>query len=147
MKFFLRMLLAGVIALLVFAAYSMVAYRMPKNYAAQTIIIPPHTGVKVTVGMLHEAGLTPSLGVMAIPLLASGSSHALKAGEYAFAAGLSPEEIIAKIVKGDVVIHKVTIPEGWNSYQVRVALLAEPLLTGELGMIAEGSLLPDTIHF
>ena len=134
----------GVVGL---AAYTAHTYRAPYATAEQTVIIPPHTGAGAVVAQLHEAGLVPPSVITLAPLFLSGNMHALKAGEYAFAAGMSPQQVIAKIVRGDIVIHKLTIPEGWNAYQVRDALLKEPLLTGELLPIAEGSILPDTIHF
>lgn len=90
----------------------------------------------------------PPLPLVALPLLSTTDYRTLKAGEYEFAAGSSPAQIIAKIVRGEVVIHKLTIPEGWNSWQVRAQMLADLRLTGDLpAMIPEGSILPDTVHF
>lgn len=42
----------------------------------------------------------------------------LKVGTYRFPQGITPEEILAKLVKGDIVTIKVTIPEGLNIYQI-----------------------------
>lgn len=131
-----------------FAGISMLLYHAPREYPEQTVIIPPGTGARGVLAQLHAAGLAPSPALMALPMLRAQQASKLKAGEYAFASGLSPSEIIAKIARGEVVIHKVTIPEGWNSAQIRAALMAEPLLTGELpAAIPEGSLFPDTMHF
>lgn len=141
-------MLALLVALVgVWAVYSVYAYRTPQEYVAQNIVIPPHTGAQAVIGQLSQAGLVPPFAITGLPLILSGNLHKMKAGEYAFAAGLAPAQIIAQIVRGDVVIHKITIPEGWNSYEVRAALMREPLLTGDVPAIAEGSILPDTVRF
>ena len=112
------------------------------------MVIAPRTGAVRTLSQLHAAGLVPPMIVTALPVVMSHQYSALKAGEYHFEPGLTPAQIIAQIARGDVVIHKITIPEGWNMYQLRAALMAEPLLTGELPPhVAEGSALPDTMHF
>lgn len=130
-----------------FGAGSFWLYRTPRDYAETTMVIPPHTGVRATLGMLHEAGLVPGSVWMALPLYANHDYASLKAGEYLFTTGMTPAAIIQKIARGDVVIHKITIPEGWNQWQVRAAFTAEPLLTGEVPAIAEGSIFPDTMRF
>ena len=47
-------------------------------------------------------------------------------------ANKSLREIAEKIIAGEVVVHKLTIPEGWNAQEVRAALEAEPVLEGAL---------------
>lgn len=54
----------------------------------------------------------------------------LQAGEYEFVTGMKLDEIIDKMVKGEVVHVKVTIPEGYNVKQI-AALLAEKKLVKE----------------
>lgn len=148
MRLVLYSVLLLALVLLGFTCYSTYAYRTPRDYAEQTILIPPGTGARGVVAQLHTAGLVPPLPVMAIPLLASQQHTALKAGEYFFRTGMSPAQMIATIARGDVVVHKLTIPEGWNSVAVRAALMNESLLAGDLPpVIAEGSVLPDTVHF
>lgn len=129
-------------------ALSMYAYRTPLSYAApKTVVIPAGSGARALLNTLHAEGVTPPSELMLLPLLVTSDYKKLKAGEYEFAAGMSPAEIVAKIIRGEVVVHKITIPEGWNRFQVREALMNEPLLTGEVPEFAEGSLLPDTMHY
>ncbi len=88
----------------------------------------------------------------------------VKAGEYRLTASLTPKEILEKFVKGDIVYHEVTIPEGTNSNEI-AALLAsttlttieevqqkyrDPLLLRQLMISSstfEGYLFPDTYRF
>ncbi|MBO6757060.1 MAG: endolytic transglycosylase MltG [Roseibium sp.] len=72
----------------------------------------------------------------------------LKAGEYAFAPGVSMHEVMSDLVEGNAVIHSVTIPEGWTTAQVLERIRAHPVLTGEIVEVpGEGELLPETYTF
>lgn len=146
-KLLLSVIFIVALTVLGFTLYSTSAYRTPGAYPETTIIIEPHTGVQQTLSQLHAAGLVPPMLVTALPVVMSHQYSALKAGEYHFLPGLTPAQIIAQIARGEIVIHKVTIPEGWNAYQVRMAFLVEPLMTGDMPVIPEGSVMPDTMRF
>ena len=123
-------------------------YEMKSMGETKTVIIPPHTGARALLSQLHREGVLPPVPLIALPMLFTTDRHSLKAGEYEFNTAMSPAQVIDKIVRGQVVIHKFIVPEGWNSFQVRAALVAEPLLTGEVpAAIPEGTIFPDTILF
>lgn len=72
----------------------------------------------------------------------------LKAGEYAFAPGVSMHEIMTDLVQGNAVTHSVTIPEGWTTAQILERVREHPILEGEITDVpAEGDLLPQTYTF
>lgn len=72
----------------------------------------------------------------------------LKAGEYAFAPGVSMHEIMTDLVQGNAVTHSVTIPEGWTTAQILERVREHPILVGEITEVpAEGDLLPQTYTF
>lgn len=72
----------------------------------------------------------------------------LKAGEYAFAPGVSMHEIMTDLVEGNAVTHSVTIPEGWTTAQILERVREHPILVGEITEVpAEGDLLPQTYTF
>ncbi len=142
------MLVGVVLAGFGFVGYSSYTYRTATAPVEKTVMIQPGGGARVILAQLHEAGLTPAPIWMAVPMYSAGANRKLKAGEYHFEAGATPAQIIGKITRGEVEVHKLTIPEGWNSYQLRAALEGEPLLTGDLPIhIPEGSAFPDTMHF
>lgn len=145
------LILAVFAALLVAAAvgYSLYVYRAPiVLLAPKEVLIEKGTGAKALLTQLHAEGLIPSPKLMLLPLYLFKDHTALKAGEYRFEGEMSPQQILAKIVRGEVILRKVTIPEGWNVRQVRALLNAEQALSGELpAEITEGSLLPNTYHF
>lgn len=131
-----------------FAIYSFSVYRTPSVEADATVFIERGTGGRAMLEQLHREQLLPAPWKIALPIALSGDYTKFKAGEYQFITGLSPMQVIAAIVKGEVIVHSVTIPEGWNVAQVRAVLLKEPLLSGDLpAVIPEGSLATDTVHF
>lgn len=72
----------------------------------------------------------------------------LKAGEYAFPAGISMEQVMTDLVEGNAVTHAVTVPEGWSTAQVLERLKANPVLVGDITEVpGEGELLPETYTF
>jgi UPF0755 protein len=71
-----------------------------------------------------------------------------KAGEYAFTARSSLLEVLRQIKRGKLVTYKVSIPEGFTSWQVVERLKATEELAGDItDPPVEGELLPDTYVF
>lgn len=58
----------------------------------------------------------------------TGQAPRLKAGEYAVDPGVTPRELIARIVAGRVIQHSLTVVEGWTFRQLRAAVHAHPRL-------------------
>jgi UPF0755 protein len=94
----------------------------------------------------------------------TGSERQLKPGEYALSPTMRPLELLDRFRRGLVVLHPVTVPEGYSNRQVAEAIraaglgdpeellrLAEsPEFIGELGLAVptlEGYLFPDTYAF
>lgn len=72
----------------------------------------------------------------------------LKAGEYAFKAGTSMQDVMTDLVEGNAVTHSVTVPEGWSTAQILERVRSHPVLVGEITEIPEeGALLPETYTF
>ncbi len=88
----------------------------------------------------------------------------IKTGEYRLAATMSPEEILKKLVKGDVILYRFTVPEGYTLKQIAGVVAKAGLVDArdflntareprfirtmkiEAGSL-EGYLFPDTYHF
>jgi UPF0755 protein len=113
-----------------------------------------------------------SQGVVAHPkILAqyarwSGQAAAVKAGEYEISPGITPRELLSKMVLGQVLLHSFTIVDGWRVQEVLEALRRNPDVTttlppgtpaavsaalmekvGSPGVFAEGQFLPETYRF
>jgi len=72
----------------------------------------------------------------------------IKAGEYLFTPEISMLDVMDKLIKGDVVYHKITIPEGYTVGQVLYILSMADNLSGEYDIVPrEGMMLPETYTF
>ena len=91
-----------------------------------------------------------------------GDAGRVKAGEYRIEPGTSPVDLLASMVRGDVIRHDLTLVEGWNFREMMAAIrdseVVEHTLEGRTpeqimaalgyeGEHPEGRFFPDTYHF
>ena len=112
-----------------------------------SFIVPSGASLTSVANKLEEEGLIASSESFLLRAKVFGSSDPIKAGEFLLPAGASPATILGTFQRGDVVRRLVTIPEGLPSIMVWERLMAEDLLTGEIPVPAEGSVLPDSYDF
>jgi len=88
-------------------------------------------------------------------------SHLLKAGEYGLDPGITPQQLLAKIVKGEVRQYAFTIIEGWTISDLLNKLNENPYIISDIknkllsnnseninfNTALEGLCLPDTYYF
>jgi UPF0755 protein len=136
----------------------------PVRTASVTVDIPAGSGLVGIKKILVQAGVIRD--DLRFVLLAKriGVARHLKAGEYAFAPGLSPRAVILELATGKTVPRAITLPEGFTLYQVAEVintggwarmeefwqLVTDPLFISDFGLQAdtlEGYLFPDTYFF
>jgi UPF0755 protein len=128
------------------------------------IVIPAGQSLKTTTEVLFKNGIITSPFKFNLVARLKGYDKHLKAGEYALSASMAPIQIMEKLVKGEVELYKITIPEGFNIYQI-ADLVAEAgfaqnsnfieaatnaELADRIGINAktfEGYLFPETYYF
>ncbi len=96
---------------------------------------------------LEDEGLIRGKDAFLLRAKLLGSGDPIKAGEFMLPAGASPGSILDTLQHGEVIRRFVTIPEGMPSILVYETLMAEDLLTGDIPVPKEGSVLPDTYDF
>lgn len=96
---------------------------------------------------LEDAGAIGSKSTFLMRAKVFGSGDGIQAGEFLLPAGASEAKILDILQHGRPLRRLVTIPEGMPSILVWERLKAEPLLTGDIAVPAEGSLLPDSYEF
>lgn len=114
---------------------------------ATLVSIPAGVGLSETALILAEAGAVVSPRRFAFGAWIRGAARELRAGEYEIPAEASMAEVLAMLRTGAVFHRRFVVPEGVRAATVRAALLAEPLLIGEVAMPMEGSVAPDTYFF
>ena len=112
------------------------------------VIVEPGMGSWQIADTLHTAGIIGDPNAFAVGVWREGHQGALKAGEFAFPAGITGRDAMHMLVAGQTVIHKLTVPEGLTSADVVALLTSAEALEGDIARLpGEGTLLPETYHF
>lgn len=140
----------------------------PPGAPAVRVEIPPGSSSGEITALLTRKALIRSALAFQLYLHGKGLDKKLQAGEYLLSPSLSPPEIAERLVRGRVVLHRVTIPEGFTLKQIAARLseaglideerfwrvvaqapLAYPFLNGAPPgkQRLEGFLFPDTYYF
>lgn len=110
-------------------------------------VVPDGSSLTSVAEKLEREGAIGSAASFRLRARVLSAGGTIKAGEFMLPKGASPARILA-ILKGDEVIRRfVTIPEGMPSIMVYERLMAQKLLTGDVPVPAEGSVLPDSYDF
>lgn len=117
--------------------------------ADTTIVIDPGSHTVTIAEDLQQAGIVQDwrLFVLGVKLFSNG--RPLRAGEYKFGAGMSPEQIMHMLVSGATYARRVTVPEGYTTAQALKLVAGAEGLVGDMPQIApgEGRLLPETYFY
>jgi UPF0755 protein len=108
------------------------------------VVLPRGAGLSEIASALQAAGAVRSAPLLVASAQLSGQARHLKAGEYAIPSGATIRAVLAKVAAGDVVHHRITIPEGLSSQQAADILAANPVLAGQAPTPPEGAILPET---
>ncbi len=112
-----------------------------------TVVIKEGSTLTKAAETLQEAGAIKSAQAFLNRARLLGGGANIKAGEFFIPAKASNSDVMDILQGGDTISRLVTIPEGMPSVMVRDTLMAEPLLTGDIPVPAEGSILPESYSF
>jgi UPF0755 protein len=142
-----------------------VAHPIAHPSADRIVTIDPGSGTAATIARLSEAGIVHHPLALRFYMTVTGRSSRLRAGDYKFSSPISPLQAIDKIRRGEVYYQKVTIPEGFNTFEIAdllaaktgkttrdefLALMADPAPIQDIDPKAtslEGYLFPDTYNY
>jgi len=113
---------------------------------------------------LEEEGVIRNKWLFVLWARLNGAESKIKSGEYLLGPSMPPIKVLSVLIKGKVVVHPVTVPEGFTAEQIAELLekkgLADKKLFMELvndpdfarslkvpSSRLEGYLYPDTYHF
>lgn len=143
-----RLVLGGLVALalagLLFAWSLLGSATIAKD---TSFTIPAGASVSSVANKLEAEGLITSASGFTLQARIFGSDAPIQAGEFLLTPGMSQGDILEAFQSGDVIRRFVTIPEGMPSILVWERVMAEEMLTGEVEVPPEGSILPDTYDF
>lgn len=117
-----------------------------------------------TLKKLHEMNIVKNRFKFKMIAVFRGYDKRIKAGEYLLSGAMSPSEIFKVLVRGKVRLYRLTIPEGYNLYQIAtlaadsgwgpksafLKIAKDTSMAKRAGIEAdtlEGYLFPDTYYF
>lgn len=127
-----------------------------------TVEVPAGASLARVASRLEAAGVIEHAKLFEWYGRLSEQAGRVRAGEYNFPAHATPREVMARLVSGEVVLHALTVVEGWTFRQLRAALAAHPAVRqtlddvpdeeimvrlGRTGEHPEGWFLPETYRF
>ena len=128
------------------------------------VVIPTGSTFAQAATVLEREQLIRSRSAFLLLGKSQEADRKIHPGEYEFNAAMPPAEILSKLLNGRVVLHAVTIPEGYTIHQIAdvldqqhitdsaefVRLASDKSFVKTLGLSgdsAEGYLYPDTYRF
>lgn len=142
----MSILVVAGIAILVVIAYAKSEFTAAGPLKKEVVVmLPKGAGLKDTARLLKLHGAISNEMLFRVSARYQREDRAIKYGEYRIPPEASMAEILAMMVKGDTVQHKVTVVEGLTSYQIVEIVRASDVLAGDIAQAPpEGSLAPDT---
>ena len=130
----------------------------------QLFLVREGSTLKEVAGELNRQGIIRGKGLFLFWARLMGHSTKIKAGEYLLNSGMPPRKILNILSKGAILLHSVTIPEGFTIKQIGgllekkgladkrefLSLAGNPEIARRYGISGaglEGYLYPDTYQF
>lgn len=152
--------LLGVTAAAGWAWYHLKALERPAPLAqSQLFEVPPGLPFKSVAGRMQSADLVRSAFWLRVRVRLQGEARGIQAGEYEFDPGMSPLDMVRRMLEGKTKTWPIRFIEGWTFAQVRQSLNEDKHLDhvtpglsdkqvmealGHGGEQAEGRFFPDT---
>jgi UPF0755 protein len=102
-----------------------------RSPASQIMVVPEGATFRQVADQLKSRGLIRSRWVFVQLGKLNAAERRIIPGEYELHPALSPSEILAKLLNGRVVLHAVTIPEGFTAVQIAQVLEQKGLCQAE----------------
>jgi len=116
--------------------------------ADRTVVIPRGSAPTSIAARMAEAGVVSDARLFLLASYATSGEGPLRAGEFAFPAGVSMQGALAILRDARPVQRRVTVPEGLTTAQTLALLARTEGLAGEVTQPpGEGVLLPETWSF
>lgn len=126
--------------------------------------IPKGAGLVKIASLLEKNGVLHDARAFRYYVQFVNKQDKLRAGEFRLRKDLTPSQLLHTLVRGDVVLHRITVPEGYAAKEIAkvvgvsglasesefFAIANDPAFARELGIPAdrlEGYLFPDTYSF
>ncbi|RJX32589.1 MAG: endolytic transglycosylase MltG [Oxalobacter sp.] len=103
--------------------------------------VKPGSGAQAVARQLADVGAPINPTLFSMMARASGQSGKIKAGPYELKPGVSPWNLLGKLIRGEIAQSSLTIIEGWTFKQMRQAIGAHPFLRHDAAQLSDAQLL------
>jgi peptidoglycan lytic transglycosylase G len=103
--------------------------------------VPAGTPLAAVADSLDESGWLDRKWIWVRYAKRTGATTRIKAGEYLLQPGTTPAALLQQFVDGSVLMHTLTIPEGWTFQQALKAIQGHPVVVVELAGLSEEELM------
>ncbi len=129
--------------------------------APVTLEVAPGSSVRRIAATLEQIKVVGSSSLFEAYVRAKGLATQIQAGEYLITETDSPRDVLQKMVDGRVLLHSVTLVEGWTYWEMLERLSQIEVLTDDVSSLGaeglmnlmgapgshpEGRFFPDTYH-
>lgn len=116
--------------------------------AEKVLVIRKGAGAGAVAAQLDAARIIKSPLVFRLAARFAADQRPLRAGEYRFRPAMSMRQVLNMIVRGDIVLRRITLAEGLTTQEVFQIVAATGGLKGDIGTDPEeGVFLPETYYF
>jgi len=123
------------------------AWSGPGPLAQEVTLVVPRGGASAIADTLAERGVVGQPLVFLAAAWITTADGPLRAAEFTFPARASLRDVFEILRRGRPVQRRLTIPEGFNARQIAALLERTEGLTGELPVLVEGAVLPETYAY
>ncbi|HEY5645146.1 MAG TPA: endolytic transglycosylase MltG [Pseudomonadales bacterium] len=143
---YLKLLLIALSAMAVLvgalAAYAMHWNQQPLHVTQETIVtLEPGQSFAAFANRLAEAGYLSRPEIWSALARVTGAARRVQAGEYRIEVGDTPVVLLDRLLAGRVVVHEVTLLEGWTVRRALTELAVQGSIDHELSGVDERTLL------
>jgi UPF0755 protein len=132
--FFLLLLIASAAGFVYWAT-------QPISNSAHEFTIQPGSGLRSSAQQIAHAGVPIQPLLFEALARLTGQQNKIKAGPYLVEAGITPQDLLNKIVRGEFQQFSLTLIEGWTFQQMRQAILKNPYLQHDTANLSEQAIL------
>lgn len=131
-------LLAGAVAAY---AWYWTTHPVDMGHDRAMYVVEPGSGVRAIARSMNAAGIAVHPDGLAALARYSGLDKQIKAGPYEAVRGDTPQRLLERMARGEVVQARVTLVEGWTYRRIRQALQESPDVKQTLGNISDAEIL------
>lgn len=103
----------------------------------QTITVPKGASPNMMFSLLEEKGILKDAIFLRLYWRLEHKGKSIHAGEYLLKPNMTIPSLVKAWLNGDVVLHRVTLVDGWDFKQVRAALAKQPALQQTMASMSD----------